>query len=390
MSQKDFLEKDYYASLGVAKDADANAIKKAYRKLAKKHHPDANKGDLKAEERFKEVSEAYDVLSNDASRKEYDEVRAYGARGFGFPGGGGGAGGQSRPGGAGPQVDFSDLFGGGGGANFGGGLGDVLGGIFGRQRGAQQARRGADLESEVHIDFTDAVNGVTLPLSLRGEATCQHCRGTGAEPGTPINTCPTCNGSGQIVRNAGGFALPERCPTCHGRGQVIETRCSVCGGSGATMRTRTIKVRIPAGVKPGQRIRIPGKGQAGMNGAAPGDLYVIVHVSNHSVFGRKGDNLTITVPVSFPEATLGSQITVPTLDGSTVTLKVPAGTQNGRTFRVKGKGVHRANKSGDLLVTVEVAVPHNLNREAREALTAYAEATADHNPREHLVMEEAR
>jgi molecular chaperone DnaJ len=383
VSTKDYLEKDFYKVLGVAKDASAADIKKAYRKLARTHHPDANKGDTAAEDRFKEISEAYDVLSDESTRREYDEARAlFGSGGMRF--GPGGAGGFGGPGGAGGvSFDLGDLFGGGAGGGAGG-LGDVLGGLFGRGRTSpgQAVRRGADIESEVSLSFTDAVDGVTVPLRLTGEAPCATCHGTGAKAGTTPRVCPTCGGSGQTSRNAGGFAFAEPCRDCRGRGLVVDDPCPVCHGSGRALSTRTVNARIPAGVKDGQRIRLKGKGAPGERGGPAGDLYIVVHVQPHKVFGRRDDNLTLTLPVTFPEAALGAQVSVPTLGGPPVTLKIPAGTADGRTFRVKGKGVGRRDGTrGDLLVTVQVAVPQKLDGKARELLQAYREATAQDDPR---------
>ncbi len=394
MSTKDYLEKDFYKVLGVAKDATAADIKKAYRKLARTHHPDANKGDSASEDRFKEISEAYDVLSDDKTRREYDEARAlFGSGGLRFGSGGGGRvpGGYPGQGGGGAGFDLGDLFGGGAGAG-GGGLGDVLGGLFGRGRGpsAQASRRGADIESEVTLSFSEAVDGVTVPLRLTGEAACAACHGTGAKAGTTPRVCPTCQGAGQTSRNAGGFAFAEPCRDCRGRGLVVDDPCPVCHGSGRAQSTRTVNARIPAGVKDGQRIRLKGKGAPGERGGPAGDLYIVVHVSAHPLFGRRDDHLTLTLPATYPELALGAQVSVPTLGGAPVTLKLPAGTADGRTFRVKGKGVARRDGSrGDLLVTVQVAVPQKLDGKAREALEAYRDATAGDDPRAGL-LEAAR
>ena len=388
MSTKDYLEKDFYKVLGVAKDAPSDEIKKAYRKLARKHHPDANKGNTESEDRFKEISEAYDVLSDDTKRREYDEARAlFGTGGLRFPGGGAGGArmGPTGPGGA--TFDLGDLFGGQAGA--GAGLGDVLGGLFGRGRagGTTQApRRGADVESEVTLSFTEAVEGVTVPLRLTSEAACGACHGTGAKAGTTPRVCPTCQGSGQTSRNAGGFAFAEPCRDCRGRGLIVDDPCPVCHGSGRAPSTRTIQARIPAGVRDGQRIRLKGKGAPGERGGPGGDLFIVVHVSPHELFGRKDDNLTLTLPVTFPEAALGAEVKVPTLGGQPVTLRIPAGTTSGRTFRVRGKGVTRRDGArGDLLVSVDVAVPQKLNGKAREALEAYREATSGEDPRSGLL-----
>ncbi|MCP9961466.1 molecular chaperone DnaJ [Streptomyces somaliensis] len=384
MSTKDFVEKDYYKVLGVPKDATEAEIKKAYRKLAREFHPDANKGDTAAETRFKEISEANDILGDPKKRKEYDEARALFGNG-GFRPGPGGAGGTFN-------FDLGDLFAGQAGAGnaggFGGGLGDVFGGLFNRGGAAgarTQPRRGQDVESEVTLSFTEAVDGATVPLRTSSRQPCRVCSGTGDRHGTP-RVCPTCVGTGQVSRGSGGgFSLTDPCVDCKGRGLIAQDPCDVCHGSGRAKSSRTMQVRIPAGVSDGQRIRLRGKGAPGERGGPAGDLYVVVHVGEHPVFGRKGDNLTVTVPVSYPEAALGGEIRVPTLGGPPVTLKIPPGTPNGRTMRARGKGaVRKDGTRGDLLVTVEVAVPKELDGEAREALEAYRRATADKDPRADL------
>ncbi|WP_420034377.1 molecular chaperone DnaJ [Streptomyces sp. cg28] len=390
MSTKDFIEKDYYKVLGVPKDATDAEIKKAYRKLARENHPDANKGNPKAEDRFKEISEANDVLGDPKKRKEYDEARALFAGG-GFRPGGAGGGGTFN-------FDLGDLFGGGaqggpagGGAQggFGGGIGDVFGGLFNRGGAGTgtrtQPRRGQDIESEVTLSFTEAVDGATVPLRMSSQAPCKACSGTGDKNGTP-RVCPTCVGTGQVSRGGGGgFSLTDPCVDCKGRGLIAETPCEVCKGSGRAKSSRTMQVRIPAGVSDGQRIRLRGKGAPGERGGPAGDLYVVVHVDKHPVFDRKGDNLTVTVPVTFTEATLGGEVKVPTLGGPAVTLKLPAGTPNGRTMRARGKGaVRKDGTRGDLLVTVEVAVPKDLSDDARSALESFREATEDTDVRAEL------
>jgi molecular chaperone DnaJ len=385
MSTKDFIEKDFYKVLGVPKDATEAEIKKAYRKLARENHPDANKGDAKAEERFKEISEANDVLGDPKRRKEYDEARALFGNG-GFRAGAPGAGGTFN-------FDLGDLFGGtqaggGGAGGFGGGLGDVFGGLFNRGAGAgtrTQPRRGQDIESEVTLSFTEAVDGATVPLRMSSQQPCKACSGTGDKNGTP-RVCPTCVGTGQVSRGgSGSFSLTDPCMDCKGRGLIAQDPCDVCHGSGRAKSSRTMQVRIPAGVSDGQRIRLRGKGTPGERGGPAGDLYVVVHVDSHPVFGRKDDNLTVTVPVSFTEAALGGEVKVPTLGGPPVTLKLPAGTPNGRTMRARGKGaVRKDGTRGDLLVTVEVAVPKDLDAKAREALEAYRDATAGEDPRAEL------
>ncbi|MFI8359656.1 molecular chaperone DnaJ [Streptomyces sp. NPDC085612] len=384
MSTKDFVEKDYYKVLGVPKDATEAEIKKAYRKLAREFHPDANKGDASAEERFKEISEANDVLGDPKRRKEYDEARAlFGNGGF-----------RPGPGGGSFNFDLGDLFGGtqqgGQAGGFGGGLGDVFGGLFNRGAGPgagtrAQPRRGQDVESEVTLSFTEAVDGATVPLRMSSQAPCKACSGTGDKNGTP-RVCPTCVGTGQVSRGSGGgFSLTDPCADCKGRGLIAETPCDICKGSGRARSSRTMQVRIPAGVSDGQRIRLRGKGAPGERGGPAGDLYVVVHVDSHPVFGRKDDNLTVTVPVTFAEAALGADIRVPTLNGPSVTLKLPPGTPNGRTMRARGKGaVRKDGTRGDLLVTVEVAVPTELSDKAREALEMYREATESQDPRSAL------
>ena len=391
MSAKDYYEKDFYSELGVTKTASGDEIKKAYRKLARDLHPDKNPGNKQAEEKFKAVSEAYDVLSDTAKRKEYDEARnlmASGAfRGFG------GAGGPGTGAGAG-GFDMSDLFrnasqgGGMGGAGGMGGLGDLFGGLFNRGgAGApggtrMRAQKGADLETEVRIGFADSINGVTVPLGLTERSTCPTCHGIGAKPGTSPRECPVCHGSGLTTRNQGSFAFSEPCANCHGTGSIIDDPCPTCHGERTVLQTRKLTTRIPAGVADGQRIKLAGKGEPGPGGGPNGDLYVVVHVSPDELFGRNGDNLTLTVPVTFPELALGTTLTVPTLTGS-VRLRVPPGTVNGRKFRVKGAGVTRKGATGDLIVTVDVAVPQKLSGEAKAALEAFAAAqTAD--PREAI------
>ncbi|MFJ9041047.1 molecular chaperone DnaJ [Streptomyces sp. NPDC102406] len=389
MSTKDFIEKDYYKVLGVPKDATDAEIKKAYRKLARENHPDANKGNEKAEERFKEISEANDVLGDPKKRKEYDEARALFGNG-GFRPGPGGAGGGTF------NFDLGDLFGGGaqgqgGSGGFGGGIGDVFGGLFNRGGAGAgtrtQPRRGQDIESEVSLSFTEAVDGATVPLRMSSQSPCKACSGTGDKNGTP-RVCPTCVGTGQVSRGGGGgFSLTDPCVDCKGRGLIAETPCEVCKGSGRAKSSRTMQVRIPAGVSDGQRIRLRGKGAPGERGGPAGDLYVVVHVDTHPVFGRKGDNLTVTVPVTFTEATLGGEVKVPTLGGPSVTLKLPPGTPNGRTMRARGKGaVRKDGTRGDLLVTVEVAVPkeQDLSDDARSALESFRKATEDTDVRAEL------
>jgi len=381
-------EKDYYKALGVSKDAKPDEIKKAFRKLARDNHPDQHPGDAAAEKRFKEVSEAYSILSDPKKRKEYDDQRSM-LGGFRFPGGGSGGapGGFSGfgSGAAGPSVE--DLFRNAGDQN----ISDLFGGLFRNSGGSRRttrstARRGSDIEGEVTIDFDQAVNGTTVSMQTISDTPCTACRGTGAAPGTSPEICPTCEGSGSVMtQTSGGFTVSEPCPTCHGRGLYVEDPCPVCHGSGRGRSTKTMQVRIPAGVEDGQRLRLKGKGGAGENGGAAGDLFVLVNVTPHPLFGRKGDNLTVTVPVTYAEAALGADIEVPTLGGQRVKLRIPAGTPNGRTFRVRGRGVSRKNgEKADLLVTVEVQVPASMNQAASDALKAHAEALGATDPRAGL------
>src|SRR5580700_816250 len=380
MSTKDYLEKDYYKTLGVAKTAKPAEIKTAYRKLARKYHPDSNQGDAKAEERFKEISEAYSVLSDEKRRKEYDEAHSLFGGGFRVPTG-------TRPGGGGFNFDLGDIFGQGGDA--GSGLGDLLGGVFnrgGRTTAQNRPRRGADVETETTLTFGDAIDGSTVALRLTGEGPCPTCHGTGAKAGTVPKVCPVCAGTGQSSRNLGSFGISEPCKECRGRGLVVEDPCPACSGSGRAMSSRTIQSRIPAGVADGQRIKIPGKGASGEHGGKAGDLYVRVHVTPHAVFGRAGDDLTVTVPVTMPELALGAEIKVPTHRGAAVTLRVPPGTPNGQVLRVPGRGVRRKDGTlGALLVTVEVVVPQDLNKKARSALEDLRIATSEADPREELL-----
>jgi molecular chaperone DnaJ len=364
VTNTDWATKDFYKTLGVGKDASQDEIKKAYRKLARANHPDSKPGDKAAEERFKAIAEAYDVVGDEAKRKQYDEARTM----FG-------GGGVFRGGGAGGP-DLGDLF--------GGNVGDFLGGMFGgggrrTTRSTSRARRGADVETETTISFTDAVEGVTVSLRLTSDAPCPDCSGTGARAGTMPRVCPECEGVGMRAASVGGaFTLNETCPACGGRGLVVDDPCPTCKGSGRGFSNRTISARIPAGVKDGQRIRLRGKGANGEAGGPSGDLYVVVHVAPHPLFGRKGDNLTLKVPVAFHEAALGAEVKVPTLGGTPVTVKIPPGTPNGRTFRVRGKGIRRADGTqGDLLVTVDVQVPLNLSAAAKAAVESLRAATPD-------------
>ncbi len=383
-AQREWLDKDYYKVLGVSKDATAKEIKSEYRKLSRKYHPDANQGDEKAEERFKEISAAYDVVGDEEKRKEYDQVRKLGPMGGAF-GGGGGRG----PGAGGMNFDPGGL----------GDLGDLLGGLFNRGgggappgfggRGQQRqsaARKGPDLEAVLHLSFEDAVRGITTAVHLVSDAACSTCKGSGSAPGTAPGVCGICRGNGVTDDNQGGFSFSRPCSGCGGQGTVITDPCESCRGTGSERRPREVKVRIPAGVKNGQRIKLAKRGEPGTYGGPPGDLFVIIDVAPHDRFGRKGNHLTLTVPITFAEAALGSKITVPTLDDGTRTIKIPAGTASGMKFRVKGQGVETTKKTGDLLVEVVVDVPSDLSKKQREAIEALQKATND-SPRAYLEVD---
>jgi molecular chaperone DnaJ len=382
-AQREWFDKNYYAVLGVEPGATDKELSRAFKKLAKQHHPDANPGNAAAEERFKEVNAAYDVLGDAEKRKEYDEVRRMVAAGVG-PGGFG-------PGGFGPggqtfhfESDFGDA----------GGFSDLLGNLLGNRgrggrgrRAAHAPQRGQDLETELHLSFEDAVRGVTSTVRFRADAACSTCHGSGAAPGTTPETCPNCHGSGSIADNQGPFSFSQVCQTCAGRGQVIPDPCPTCHGRGVEVRAREVKVRVPAGVADGQRIRVKGRGAAGANGGSPGDLFVVVHVQSHPLFGRSGNDVTVRLPVTFPEAALGADVKVPTLDGQ-VTMRIPPGTPSGKVMRVRGKGVeadgHRNGKhTGDLLVTIDVQVPPKLDDRQREAVESLAQVL-DTDPRAAL------
>ena len=364
------MAEDLYAVLGVSKDASADQIKKAYRKLARQYHPDANPGDKAAEERFKEISHAHDVLSDAKKRGDYDASRTM----FG--------GGRYRPGpdaGDGPAGagfgDFADIFssifrrGGGGGAG-------------GAARDA--GRRGADVEATVSLSFDQALSGVQVPVTVETREPCAECKGSGAKPGTSARLCPECNGRGVRGRNLGGFALSEPCPRCGGNGTVIDTPCETCGGEGTMPAQRRFQVKIPPGVKEGTRIRLRGKGGPGSGGAPSGDLFVITQVAPSRLFTRQGDDLVLEVPVTFAEAALGAKVEIPTADGA-IALTVPAGSEPGKLLRVRGRGAPRLNGGGrgDLLARLRVQVPASLTKQQREALEKFARLD-ERDPRETL------
>jgi len=339
--------KTLYDTLGVSKNATADEIKKAYRKLARQHHPDANPGDAQAEERFKEVQQAYDVLSDPEKRKQYDR--------FGT---------QNGRAGAGQNVNFDfDL----------GDLGDIFGGLFGggqaRARASRQPTRGNDVEAQVHLSFEDSLRGVDAKVPVEMLAACRECGGTGARPGTAPVICPECNGRGVKAESQGLFALSQPCPRCRGNGTVIEKPCPKCQGTGRERRIKTYTVKIKPGVKDGTRIRLKGKGEAGLHGGQPGDLIVVTRVDASPTYERRGDDLVVQASVSYATAALGGSVEVPTPDGP-VSLKIPSGSEEGKLLRIKGRGAPKLNGSGrgDVLARVRIQVPKRVNKKERELL----------------------
>jgi molecular chaperone DnaJ len=351
--------KNLYDSLGVKKAASADEIKKAYRKLAREHHPDANAGNKESEERFKEVQHAYDVLSDPEKRKQYDR--------FGSQNG--------RPGAAGaPNVDFSsfDI----------GDLGDLFGGFFGNTgraggtRARRQPLRGNDVEAQVHLSFEDSLRGAEAKVPVEMMTACSECGGTGAQPGTAPVICPECNGRGVTSENQGLFAFSQPCPRCRGNGTVIEQPCAKCRGTGRERRVKTYTVKIKPGVKNGTRIRLKGKGEPGEHGGPSGDLIVVTHVAKSDTYERRGDDLIVNVPVSFATAALGDKVEVPTPEG-TVSLKIPAGSEDGKLLRIKGRGAPKLSGSGkgDVLARVHIEVPKRVNKKERELLEELKKVT---------------
>jgi molecular chaperone DnaJ len=343
--------KSLYDALGVSKSASQEEIKKAYRKLARQYHPDTNAGDKEAEERFKEIQGAYDVLSDPEKRKQYDAFGSAAGRG-GFPGGG-----QANF----DFGDISDLFG-----RFGGGIGD----LFGRGPAQQQrAGRGADLQVEVGLSFEDSLRGVETQIPVEAEAACRECGGSGARPGSSPQVCPECKGRGVTVESQGLFGLSHPCPRCHGNGTIIENPCPKCHGSGRERRTKRYKVKIPAGVKDGTQIRLKGKGEPGYGGGPAGDLIVVTRVADSPLYKRRGADLEVEVPVTFADAALGASVDVQTPEGQ-VSLKVPAGSESGKLLRIRGRGVPKLNGGGrgDVLARLKISVPKKPNKKERELL----------------------
>lgn len=359
-------KRDYYETLGVASSAEDKEIKKAYKKLAMKYHPDRTAGDKAKEETFKEIKEAYEVLKDDQKRAAYDQ---YGHAAFeqGGHGGGGGFGG------GGFGQDFGDIF------------GDIFGG--GGGRGRQRQQRGSDLRYNVDLTLEDAVKGKSLEIKVPTYVSCEPCDGSGAKPGTSAKTCSTCHGHGQVQMRQGLFAVQQTCPTCSGKGKVITDKCTSCRGQGRVEKTKTLSVKIPAGVDTGDRIRLSGEGEAGESGAPAGDLYVEVRVRDHDIFVRDENHLYCEVPISFVTAALGGEIEVPTLSGK-VKLKVPKETQTGKMFRLRGKGVKsvRSSSTGDLMCKVVIETPVNLSGDQADLLRQLEEKMASsskkHSPKE--------
>jgi len=360
-----------YDTLGVKKGASADEIKKAYRKLAAQYHPDKNPGDATAEEKFKEVQNAYDTLSDPEKRKQYDTFGGDGRRG-------GGPGFDPRN--FGGNFTVNDL----------GDLGDLFGGLFGGRAGRggtrrAQPERGSDVEVPVSVSFEDSLRGLETKIPVEVTTACRECGGTGAEPGTSPIICPQCNGRGVIAESQGLFALSEPCPRCRGNGTVVEKPCRNCHGSGREIRTKTYTVKIPAGVKDGTRIRMKGKGEAGESGGPAGDLFVVTRVQPSKLFRRRGDDLVVEVPVTYAEAALGATVEVPTPYGDRVSLKVPAGTQDGRQLRIRGHGAPKlkGGAKGDVIARLRLSVPKKLTKKEREALEELQKVSRE-NPREEL------
>jgi len=379
-------KRDYYEVLGVKRDADADAVKKAYRKLAVQYHPDKNPGNVEAEENFKQITEAYEVLSDPAKRQKYDQ--------FGHQAFGPGSGGFGRSGGfQGIDLEealrtFMGAFGGGGG---GGGsiFDDFFGGGGGSSRSA--SNRGADLRFDLEIDFEEAVFGSQRDLTFSVMDECSACDGTGAEKGSKKETCPQCKGTGQVVSSNGFFHMRQACNRCGGTGEIIRNPCRTCGGAGRVKGRRTISVKIPAGVETGSRLRVSGKGESGARGGTAGDLYVVLHVKDHELFQRRDEDIFVQVSVPYPIAALGGEIEVPTIHGF-AKLKIPAGTESGKVFRLRGQGLSGVGRfdSGDQHVIVAVETPERLSGKQKKALEEYARMLDESNhPRERQMRKQA-
>ncbi|GCB02112.1 chaperone protein DnaJ [Sulfuriferula multivorans] len=366
-------KRDYYEVLGVNRDASEEEIKKAYRKLAMKHHPDRNPDNPKAEEHFKEAKAAYEILSDGQKRTAYDQYGHAGVeQGAGMGGGFGGAG-----------AGFADAF------------GDIFGDIFGGGRARSNVYRGADLQYNLEISLEDAARGTETKIRIPTQEECETCHGTGAKPGTQPTTCASCGGHGQVRMQQGFFSIQQTCPKCHGSGKIIATPCVDCHGVGRVKHHKTLSVRIPSGVDEGDRIRLSGEGEAGVNGGPTGDLYVVIHLKPHSVFQRDHNDLHCEMPISFSTAALGGEIEIPTLDGH-AKIKIPAETQTGKVFRLRGKGIQgvRTHAPGDLLCHVQIETPVSLTERQKELLRELEalnlEDGARHNPKAKSFMDKVK
>ena len=366
--------KDYYHVLGVPATATQDEIKKQYRKLAKKYHPDTNASEPKAAERFKEISEAYQTIGDPEKRKQYDQMRQLGA--FGGFGGGARPGGGARggPAGAAGGINMEDI-------DIGGlgGLGDLFGSMFGGGAGGGRARqrgpqRGEDVEATLEIPFRTAALGGTVPVQLEVTEECATCHGTGGAPGAKMQSCPECHGRGTVSFGQGGFAVNRPCPNCLGKGQVPTERCPTCNGAGDLRVRKTVQIKVPAGADTGTRVRLRGQGGKGTNGGPPGDIIITFSVQDDRFFRREGLDLIAHVPINIAQATLGSRVSVKTLDGKKVAIRIPPGTPNGKRFRVRGQGIHREGAQGDLIVEADVTVPESLTPEQEKAMKEFAEA----------------